>query len=1073
VKKKNTLDVSSILRLFTPPFNEQFSRILFTAFAKGDDYLDLPKFIMGIDLCYRGSKNNIWSFLFKAFDKDKDGKQNQTEFGEMLTHMMATKATMTSTYRRGIRDPEEKEKEALHNQNISVFVSEVFSENKEFVTEDEFLQWADANNKNFTLFFILLKQAININLLKPDHYEAERNLVERTINFHKEIMSTSDLWFVISAKWWHQWLHYTSKPGLSPPGSIDSSDIIMKRKFTLNLQTLFGLDLRLGSDTIRMVPKLTEGQEYFLVPEELWKAMTKWYGCSNTIERKVISEGSSKTKLSIEVYPLNLVFKIEPPYQPKKNNPLKIDYADFTFSKTTLLSDIKRKASVQLGINILTSMSRIRLWSLSDDNATSLESNLEITLEEAGINDGDTIIIERQVNDKWPRSETVIEKPIYPITPGIAGLRNLGNTCFMNSSLQCLANTPILLDYFISNRYIPDINRDNPLGMNGHVAKEYGALVHELWPVDPEKKSITKNYIVVPKDLKHVIGIFAPQFNGFQQHDAQEFLAFLLDGLHEDLNRILQKPFTQNPDYQGQPDQELAKEFFENYLKRNRSIVVELFAGQLKSTIRAACGRKSVTFDPFTFLSLPLPIDDKRSIEIFFFHLASPKKATKISVLVDREEGTVIEVLKSLSGLVGVDTYSLLLVSVKKNAVATVVYPWDKLSQVGDIMYAYELIGVPKILEERITDLKEGDNIDVLKEPIPSSNKKTRGKSQKGKIKAEKTEEVEDNNKEHQPSDETSKDSQPQVNTTESSRDPQPQITVAEDKPSGDSIENFEIVENTPVLVSDARSDDIELKEVDDKQTSGDIKQKVDGDKKKKKKKQPVITTDNHNDIIFIRVLHRKVTKNRNYFVSPYRSTLVSAPSILSYKQSETTKQHLYALILKMFDWMIPDSTKSSSNVTIAPDTPKKDRTYPPDHIETLTTDYPFILRYVNASGTACSRSPWYLFNIGTPIVPNNDIIDLQSDETIAIDWKLNVLKPIRIKMNNWFEQHPSCEENWEKLNKPISLDQCMNWFTQEEDLGDELYCSECKKPEKTKKKNGNLEAPFITNHSFKAICPI
>jgi len=154
-----------------------------------------------------------------------------------------------------------------------------------------------------------------------------------------------------------------------------------------------------------------------------------------------------------------------------------------------------------------------------------------------------------------------------------------------------------------------------------------------------------------------------------------------------------------------------------------------------------------------------------------------------------------------------------------------------------------------------------------------------------------------------------------------------------------------------------------------------------------------------------------------------------------------------------MFGWMIPDSPKSSHNVTIAPDSPQKPRTLPSDHIETLTADYPFILRYVNASGIACSRSPWYLFNIGTPIVPNNDIIDLQSDETIAIDWKLNVLKPIRIKMNNWYEQHPSCEENWEKLNKPISLDQCMNWFTQEEDLADELYCSECKKDEKTKKK--------------------
>jgi len=62
----------------------------------------------------------------------------------------------------------------------------------------------------------------------------------------------------------------------------------------------------------------------------------------------------------------------------------------------------------------------------------------------------------------------------------------------------------------------------------------------------------------------------------------------------------------------------------------------------------------------------------------------------------------------------------------------------------------------------------------------------------------------------------------------------------------------------------------------------------------------------------------------------------------------------------------------------------------------------------------------------------------------------------------DWFDEHPSCKENWENLNKPISLDQCMNWFTQEEDLGDEVYCSDCKKPEKTKKKMEIWQPPPI-----------
>ncbi|NWX65083.1 UBP2 hydrolase, partial [Promerops cafer] len=182
---------------------------------------------------------------------------------------------------------------------------------------------------------------------------------------------------------------------------------------------------------------------------------------------------------------------------------------------------------------------------------------------------------------------------------GLTGLRNLGNTCFMNSILQCLSNTKELRDYCLQNQYLRDLNNNSR--MRTALMSEFAKLIQLLWTSSP-------NESVSPSEFKTQIQRYAPRFVGYNQQDAQEFLRFLLDGLHSEVNRVLVRPRASTDTLDHLPDDEKSRQMWRRYQEREDSRISDLFVGQLKSSLTCSeCGYCSTAFDPFWDLSLPIP----------------------------------------------------------------------------------------------------------------------------------------------------------------------------------------------------------------------------------------------------------------------------------------------------------------------------------------------------------------------------------------------------------------------------------------------------------------------------------
>ncbi|KAL6945404.1 hypothetical protein ACO0QE_002856 [Hanseniaspora vineae] len=186
------------------------------------------------------------------------------------------------------------------------------------------------------------------------------------------------------------------------------------------------------------------------------------------------------------------------------------------------------------------------------------------------------------------------------------GLINLGNSCYMNCIIQCLLGTPELVQLFLGDDYKRYINMRSKLGSQGVITKNFSDLIHTM--------SDKNSSVVQPRKFKNACGLVSSIFRNNEQQDCQEFVQFLLDALHEDMN--MSEPSSGRKEV-SEAD-ELRREQmtmrdasiieWERYLTTDFSVILDMFQGQYSSRLQCkVCQRTSTTYQPFSVLSVPVP----------------------------------------------------------------------------------------------------------------------------------------------------------------------------------------------------------------------------------------------------------------------------------------------------------------------------------------------------------------------------------------------------------------------------------------------------------------------------------
>ena len=222
------------------------------------------------------------------------------------------------------------------------------------------------------------------------------------------------------------------------------------------------------------------------------------------------------------------------------------------------------------------------------------------------------------------------------------GLQNIGSTCYMNATLQCLLHVNTLLSYFI-NKYhleratLQKLNDSVPT--KGRISQAFFEIINSICRAENNKLNTSTSDIsnissfdnsVSPDKFQKTVGMYNPQFKNLEANDSKDLILYLLQIMHQELNY-----YTKNSSLNAYPNQydrqQTFQAFIRSYEATNNSIISNLFFGTSENLTKCeVCQKIIYNFQKFEFLTFGVFKYNGREFNLYngFEDYCKPSKLT-------------------------------------------------------------------------------------------------------------------------------------------------------------------------------------------------------------------------------------------------------------------------------------------------------------------------------------------------------------------------------------------------------------------------------------------------------------